>query len=402
MRWEPVPIIGGAYSDDTKPFSVQDTVNWIPEVAERPNGRSNGLLRDAPGFEDFAELVAGSEAPTGPVRGLHNVEGALFAVAGNGLYRVNTDATVDFINEIPGAGRVSMAHNQITGGNVLVIANGMAAYTYNTATETFAKITDDGFPGARVVDFVDSYIAFTEPAGRFWAHSELAQATEYNTLDRYEAESAPDKIVGLIVSHREVIVGGERTTEIFRNTGAATGTFQRADGTEMERGWASPWAVARLDNTIYFLGNDGIVYRLEGYQPIRVSTTPIEQELSRRNLANAFAFTFESRGHKIFYLTCPDGYTFGYDVATGEWHRRQSYGLKRWRLNHLVYWDGEWIGSDYREGKLYRLDWSLSDEAGAPLERRRVTGVLHDNQNRLTVCGLELVVETGNGRWEVA
>jgi hypothetical protein len=398
MRWAPVPIVGGAYRDDTKPFSVQDTVNWIPEVAERPNGRSEGLLRDAPGFESFVDLEDETEdgpTPTGPVRGLHNAEGALFAVAGNGLYHVNTDASATFLGEIPGAGRVSMAHNQITGGNVLVIANGFSAYTYNTATGTFGKITDDGFPGARVVDFVDGYIAFTEPAGRFWGHSELVQAGEYNTLDRYEAESAPDKIVGLIVSHREVIVGGERTTEIFRNTGAATGTFQRADGTEMERGWASPWAVARLDNTIYFLGNDGIVYRLEGYQPIRVSTTPIEQELSRRNLALAFAFTFESRGHKIFYLTCPDGYTFGYDVAAGEWHRRQSYGLKRWRLNHLVYWNGEWIGSDYRIGRLYRVDWGLGTEDGSPIERRRVSGVLHDHQNMLTVHGVELVFNTG-------
>lgn len=397
-QWMPVPLLGGAYADDTRPWSSQDVVNWLPAKAERPGARSDIILRTPPGLTHFAGLwedIEGDKTPTGPVRGLHNAEGALFAVAGNGLYRVYPDGSVRYIGDIPGAGRVSMTHNQVTGGNQVVIANGQNAYVYNTKDDSFTRITDEGFPGARVVDFVDGYIAFTEPFGRFWGHSELVKAGEYNTLDRYEAESAPDRIVTLVVSHREVIVFGERTAEIFRNTGAATGTFQRADGTEMERGCAGPFAVARLDNTVYWLGNDGIVYRLDGYQPVRVSTAPIEQAIAGFNWKQAFAMTWEDRGHKVFYLTFLDGITIGYDVATGEWHRRESYGLKRWRLSALVNWNGGWYGGDYTTGRLYRLDWDVATEAWQPMIGRRRSAVAHADGNRVAVAGLKLVFDTG-------
>lgn len=390
-RWMPAPIVGGAYSDDTKPFSAQDCVNWLPVMAERPGGRSPSMLRGAPGFSTFA--VVGD----GPIRGAHNAEGRLFVVSGGTLYLVNADSTSTAIGAIPGVGRVSIAHNQVAGGNEVVVANGQSGYVYNTADGTFGQITDEGFPGFKVCDFVDGYIVGVEPAGRYWLHSDLADATSYNTLDRAEAESQPDRIVTLIVTKRDVLVLGERTYEFFRNTGAATGTFQRIDGTEGDIGCAGPHAVVRMDNSVFMLGHDGIFYRLEGYNFRRISTHPIEQAVSRFNLSGCFATVFEDRGHKIAYFTFPDGLTFGYDVATGEWHRRESYGLSRWRLNTLTRWQNAWIGGDYTNASLYELDWDTSNEAGQPLESRRVSGVLHDNQNRLGVNAVELVFDTGKG-----
>lgn len=388
--WEPAPVVGGAYTDDTRPWSVQDTVNWIPVKIERPGGRSDSQLRCAPGASVFC--IPG---PVQPVRGLHDVEGKLFAVVGTGLFQITPTGVAIPRGTIPGVRRVSMTHNQITGGNELVIANGLSGYVYNTKTETLVQITDDGFPGFKVCDYVDSYIVGVEPQGRFWFTSDLAAATSYNTLDRTEAESQPDRIVGLIVSHREVFVLGERTGEFFRNTGAATGTFQRADGTEMEVGCASADSIAKLDNSVFWLGNDGSVYRLNGYQPVRISTRPLEQAISRCNMTDAFAFTYEDRGHKIYYLTFPDGMTWGFDVSTGEWARRQSFGFDFWRMNCMVRWNKQWIAGDFVNGKLYRLDWDQPWENGEVIERRRISGVLHGNQNRITLDAVELVFATG-------
>lgn len=391
FAWEPAPVVGGAYTDDTRPWSVQDTVNWLPVRIERPGGRSESMLRCAPGASVFC--IPG---PVAPVRGLHDVEGKLFAVIGTSLFQITPTGVAIPRGTIPGVGRVSMTHNQITGGNELVIANGYSGYVYNTKTEANAQqITDDGFPGFKVCDYVDSYIVGVEPAGRYWFTSDLAAATSYNTLDRAEAESQPDRIVGLIVNHREVFVLGERTGEFFRNTGAATGTFQRADGTEMDVGCASAHTIQKLDNSVFWLGNDGWVYRLNGYSPQRISTGPLEQAISRCNMAQAFAFTFEDRGHKIYYLTFPDGMTWGYDVSTGEWTRRESFGFDLWRMNCLVRWNKQWIAGDFVNGKLYRLDWDMPWENGEVIERRRVAGVLHGNQNRITLDAVELVFDTG-------
>ncbi|MCE7031737.1 packaged DNA stabilization protein gp10 [Lysobacter sp. GX 14042] len=389
-RLSPLNIAGGAYSDDARPWSAQDTVNYLPVPAERAGTRSPSLLRSAPGFTVFATGMKNA-----PVRCLHNVEGLLLAVVGDTLYRIAPNGQATAIGTVPGVRRVTMAHNQIKHGHEVVIANGQSGYLYRTTDGTFQQITDPGFPGFKAVDFVDGYIAGIEPAGRFWLHSDLLDAGSYNTMDRYDAEASPDKMVAIVVSSREVMILSGRSAQFFRNVGGATGTFANSSGTEIEVGCASTHAVARLDNTVYWLGHDGVVYRLAGHQPQRVSTGPIEQAISRCNMANAFAFTFEDRGHKVFYLTFPDGHTWGYDVWSGEWHRRQSQGFDRWRLSTLVKWNGRWIGGDFANGQLYALDWDVQHEAGDELEKRRVTPSLHDNQNAVTVPALEVVVDNG-------
>lgn len=389
-RWTPTDLVGGAYSDDTLPFSAQDTVNYMVVQAERAGTRTPAILRCCPGLRELADTGSGA-----PIRGMRNVEGTLLVVAGQTLYRVDNRFVCHAIGTVPGTGRVKMAHNQVTNGYEVAIPNGQSGYVYKTADGSFAQITDDAFPGAITFDFADSYILGIDPARRFAFTSDLLDAMSYSTLDRESAESAPDALVGQGVSHREWWLFGERTTEIWINTGAATGTWQRSSGTGLEVGAASPWAISNLDNSIFWLGSDGIVYRANGYVPQRISTFPIEQAISRCTLATAFSFVYEDRGHKVFYLTFQDGHTWGYDVATQEWHRRESYEMDRWRLNDLVKWNGMWIGGDMRNGKLYVLDWDVQAEDDQPLVRSRTTGVLSDNQNALIVNAIELVIDTG-------
>lgn len=389
-RWKDAPIVGGAYSDDARAWSVQDTVNFIPVTAEREGTRSQKMLRCAPGFVEYVDL--GTNAP---VRGLRNVEGLLIAVSGNSAFSLTGTGGPKNLGNIPGVGRTKMSHNQIAGGNQVAIPNGQSGYVYNTVTDTLVQITDDAFPGAKTFEYLDSFILGIEPGGRFVFNSDLADALSYSTIDRNEAEGSPDLLVGQLVTHLEWWLFGQRTIEIYQNTGAATGTFARATGTVLDVGAASPHAICSLDNGPFWLGNDGIVYRANGYTPVRISTYAIEQAISRCDLAKAFMFTFEDRGHKIVYLTLQDGKTWGYDVATQEWHRRQSYGLDRWRINDLVFWNGMWIAGDYANGKLYRLDWDTQTEDGVVMERRRITGVLHDSQNRVTVNAIQLVIDTG-------
>lgn len=392
-RWKPMQIVGGSYADDALPWTHQDTVNYLPVPAEKEGVRSSAILRGVPGFTTFCDL--GTNAP---IRGMRNVEGRLFVVSGSTLFLVKPDGSHTSLGTIPGVSRCSLSHNQITGGNEVVISNGQAGYIYNTAANTFAQITDEAFIGAISFDFVDGYILGIEPARRFAFTSDLADAGSYSSLDRYEAEGSPDLLVGQAVTHREWWLMGERTIEPFTNTGDAEGTFQRTQGTVIEVGLAATHAVAVMDNSVFWLGSDGIVYRANGYTPQRISTHAIEQAISRCTLAKAFAFTWEDAGHKVFYLTFQDGQTWGYDAATGEWHRRESYGLDRWRINALVKWNGKWMAGDYSNGKLYALDKAsglIQHEDGQPLERRRITGVTHDNQNRLIIDGLALVIDTG-------
>lgn len=397
MRASPVDLIGGYYKSDSLPWACQDTVNWLPVMAEVEGTRSLKMLETPPGLKPYQQIG------TGPIRGMHDCEGLRLIVSGRYLYRITNAGVGVPIGVIPGVGRVSMTHNQFETGYQVLVENGQpgGGYVYSTVDQTFVRITDEGYPGSISSDYLDSFLLGVEPFGRFWFHSDLASATSYNTLDRYEAEASPDKIVGLAVSGQEVVVFGQRTTEFFMNVGAATGTFQNRN-TGFDRGCASRDTIAKLDNSIFWLGDDGIVYRLNGYAAQPVSTRALDQQLSRYNLAQAFAFVWEDRGHKVYYLTFPDGQTFGYDVVTGLWHRRESFGLDRWRLTHVVEWSGKKYGGDFQTGRVFLIDWDYHLEGSQPIISERVSPVLSDNQSRLGIPSAELVVDTGQGPGTVA
>ena len=392
MRATPVSLIGGFYADDTLPWSCQDTVNWLPVMAEVEGTLTPSKLATPPGLMPYQQIGAG------PIRGMHDLEGGRFIVSGRYLYRINNDGVGIRVGTIPGVGRVTMTHNQFKTGYQMLIENGQGGggYVYDSNTQTLARITDEGYPGSISSDYLDSYLLGVEPQGRYWFHSNLADATDYNTLDRYESEASPDKIVGLAVSQFEVVVFNQRTIEFFYNAGGATGTFQNRRQS-ITRGCASRHSIAKLDNTLFWLGDDGVVYRLEGYSARPVSTGPMHRAFAGKNWAEAFAFTWEDRGFKVYYLTFPDGMTFGYDVVSGLWTRRESFGLNRWRLSHTVKWGGKWYGGDYRDGRSWELNWDYFLEGDQEFISRRISPDLHDSQSLLGIPFAELQFDTGEG-----
>lgn len=399
-----IDLIGGFYTDDSLPWSCQDTVNLLPVRAEVEGTRTPTKLTDAPGLKPsvFIGNYETDPVPSGPIRGMHDVEGKLFVVSGSTLYQISNAGVAIPRGTIPGTGRVSMAHNQIAGGNQLIAVNGSSGYVWNTVTLTFQKVVDSGYPGASIAEFIYGYLVQLEPFGRFILHSDLADALAYNMLDRFEAETAPDMTNGLAILHQEVWALGERTIDVFENVGTATGTF-RNKGVSIAKGCMARWSTSVIDNGLAWLGHDGVVYHARGYDPTRISTRAIEvalSECSETDRRNAFAFVWEDRGHSVYYLTVPNGQTFGYDFSTGLWHRRASWHpIKdisgRWRLSDLVRSNGKWIGGDYQSGRLYALDWEYPLESCDPLIRERTSAVAHNNGARFTVDEVEVLFDTG-------
>lgn len=386
-QFTPVPFAGGSYADETMPFSSQETINYLPVRSERPGARSEWILKRAPGLRPYCGVG------DGPIRGMHDAEGRRFVVSGTGFYEVSNAGVATLRGTVPGIRRVSIDHNQITGGNEVIVVNGDAGFVWNTVTQTFVTITDAAYPGATTVRYMGQYLCQIEPFRRFWFHSDLAAATQYLSTDRYEAESAPDLLQCLEVNQGELLAFGGRTTEVWRNIADGNSAFSRA--TVIERGAASPHSTCVLDQTVLFLGDDGIFYRLQGYTPIRISTHPLEQVFAQYDLSRAFCFTWEEVGHKVVYLSFQNGPTFGFDVATQEWHQRKTYGLDRWRVNDTVRWGQRWYAGDYTNGNIYLIDRSYGFDGCEPMERIRTFAVLHANGNRVGVDAVRIEVDTG-------
>ena len=388
MRYTPVPLVGGFYADETRPWSVQDCVNWLPAQAESDGTRTPAILKTPPGLKQAVHVN------NSPVRGTYNCEGKFFAVIGSTLYQINNDFTYTSRGTIPGVGRVKFAHNQQSVGNQLVIVNGIAGYVFDTRANTLTHITDDGYPGAINAVFIDSYIVQIEPSRRYAFSSDAADALNYNTLNRFTSEVSPDLLMSLAVTNNELILFSQTTTEFFEDSGNPQQPF-RTKRITMSRGCGGRYTVANMDNTVYWLGDDGIFYVLNGYSPVRISTRPIEESIRGLNWDQAYAFVWESSGHKVCYWTFPDGTTWGYDVSSRLWHRRKSYGLNRWRPNSMTFWNGKWYAGDFQTGTIWEVNWDYMLEGDTEFISERTTGVLSDNQNTLMVSRLELLMQVG-------
>ncbi len=388
MRKAPLEIVDGAYADEDRPYSSQDTVNYLPVFAEQEGTRTAKMLKTPPGLRPYVQ-VEGSA-----VRRTWNCEGSLFAVMGQTLYQITNAGIAIPLGTVPGFSRCSMAHNQRQNGNQLVTVNGNSGYCYNNSSLVFERITDEGFPGAIKVVFMDGYIVGIDPARKFAFNSEVGDALSYNTLDRFTSEFLPDRLVTLETTQNQLVLFSEGSLEFFENTGATEQPF-RTKRIAQKRGCAGTFASAVVDQTIYWLGDDGIFYRLEGYSPRRISTRPIEQAIRGLNWKSCFAEAWTDAGHVCVYWTFPDGHTWGFDIAAGRWHRRESYGFDRWRPSTLTYINNEWVAGDFQSSRLWKLDWNYILEGSDEIISTRVTQTLADNQNLMLVNRLDLIMDTG-------
>lgn len=401
----PINTVNGTYKDPNRAYSAQDALNVIPMMTEKSGTRTVSQYRQAPGLKPFCRIGQnGGEAgfvAAGAGRGLRVVDGKLYAVAGRNLWQITASGVSVNYGTIPGVGRVSMAHNQRGLGNELAIDNGQSRYVFNTQTQVLQKVTDESFPGSVKSFFIDGYIGYIEPQGRYWGHSDLSNALVYNAFDVYEAEGQPDRIVSAHVSNREVLIAGQDTIEAYVNSPSGSGEapFVRATNTVIESGCSARDSFCTVGQFTVYLDQNRTVQVLNGYTPAPISTAVIDSALqacTKQQIANAYAFALESEGFQIYYLTVPGKFTFGYDFKNREWHRRSSTGLDWWAVTDVVQWNGRWFALDSRRGDILELRWyDYPFDVQEELVREWVTGSISADQNPIFVHELELLFGCG-------
>lgn len=388
MRVE-IPIVGPSYTDETRRLAVEECINLMPEKVETSGARARFMLRTSAGLAIGATLVSGS------VRGIHSMGGILYAVTGETLYRVNSDGSTQNLGTILGSSRVVMADNFVPDTKrQLVIWTGDRTYVYDTLLG-LVEITDPDYIAVARQDggtFIDGYILATTEDG--FIYSEITDATNWNALSFVTAESATDQAIAVHAVYGDAWVFGGRTTEVFRNTGAADNPWQRVQ--TFEKGIGAKFSPVNLDNSVFWIDESGRVNRASGFSPVRISTHAIEQYMQSVDFSQAFGFTYVDRGHEFYCFTVPNGRTYLYDVATGLWHRRASQDLTFWRVSGQALAYGERFFGDYQSALIWRMDDSVVAEGPYRLVRERITGYASDDNRPLFISQMEIVADTGN------
>lgn len=367
---------------ESRPLSAQRQYNSYLEQA--PAGAKTPVA--VPRSAGIRTL--GTIADAGDFRGYGIMKRVLYVVHGTTLYRVAADGSGTALGSIPGSGRVSISTNVTQ----LTISNGSAAYVWNGVT--LAQITDPDFPGSTWLAFLDGYTIFGIPdSGRFGITA-INDSTDVDAVDFATAESSPDDLVAGIVDHREFFAFGEETFEVYWNSGNADFPLERTGSGTGEVGCAGRFAVGKKDNTVFFLGNDIIGYRLDGYNPIRISTHAIERAFRACTTAECVIETWTERGHAFVAYKFPEG-TFVYDVATQLWHERGSYELSRWRADFIAPAYGKLITGS--QGKIGELSADVYTEFDEPHIASCTAPAVSQGNAWIELDRLELIFETGVG-----
>ena len=380
-----------SYQARALPLSAQQIVNLYAEAAPQ-DAKSPVVLYGTPGIKAFAASVG-----DGPIRGLHDFVNTLFAVSGNTLFEVDSAGTATNRGTInTSTGPVSMSHNQASTAQMIIV-DGTDGWIYSGTTLT--QITDVDFFAADVVDFQDQYFILNRSGtGQFFL-SNLNAGSAYTATDIANAEGDPDNLISLISNHRELWLFGKNTTEVWYNSGASDFPFTRFEGAFLERGCAAAFSVAEDFNTVFWLAEDRIIYKADGYSPVPISNHGIDEAIRKYNtISDAEAFIYTMGGHKFYVLTFPvEKATWVYDITTGLWHERESFGLGRWRVSSHVDIYGKHLVGDFQDGKIGELDLDTFDEYGSTMQGLATGPSVYDDRQRIFHHRFELDIESGVG-----
>jgi hypothetical protein len=399
-------FIGPSYTLQSVNADCQRVVNLFPEINALGTGKEREVaaLVPAPGKRLLVTL------PTSPVRGIYTASNnEIYAVGGNKLYSISSSWVATELGSLnTSTGAVSMADN----GTSLVLVDGTDGFSWNMSTDTFAEITDADFLGADQVTFLDGYFLFNKPDSGVFFFSGINDIT-FDALDIETAEGAPDDLVGIIAARQQLYLLGTQSVEVFYNSGDADTPFQRIQGAVIDVGCSAAFSIAKLEDAIYWLGGDengrGIVYRMQGYQPQRISTPAIDsviRELTSSQIASARAWTYQQGGHAFYCLNIPGAEsTWVFDTSTNLWHERQyrnSWSLERDRADCHALAHGENVVGDYDNGNLYALDPDrhtdeVVNDAPTPIIRERAAPHFSKNGLNLIHHLFELDMEVGVG-----
>jgi hypothetical protein len=414
---------GPTYSGRSIATACDRTINFYPELIETGTGKNQYQLVGTPGIKAIAET--GKDEP---IRGIGTTGSRRILVAGwDTLYELNGDYSFTSLGSIApdeeweGLGAVTFAYNGVT----YCICSGGKGYILDGDTLTQTIDMDQ-------VVYLDGYYVALQRENRRIRISGLYDGLSWNDLDYAEKESARDYVSQLVADHGELWILGEETSEVWYNSGNSDFPLERVPSGRLELGSYSRWSAAKLDNSLFWLGNDErgnrVVWRADGYSARRVSTHAVEYHLNlmmpqtdgasvtAATTTFAVGWAYQEEGHSFYCLmlpTAPQAWKntpveftnptmFCFDVATNMWHERAWWNPNLGRFEpqrqrcHAYIWDHHLVG-DRENGRLYEQSLAYYDDAGDRIRRERTGIHLSNGMKQMFYRSFQLDMEVAVG-----
>lgn len=386
MAGTPIPFPLTALPGERPGEGQGDLVNvYATKVGEQI------LHRRVAGLRRFTPAHTTPRVP----RGMIDVDNFLLTVWGDKLEAISPTGLVATFSGSPitGVGPVTMARNIRTLGTQVAIVTSAAVYLADPTALTVVVYPDPlvNLGIVTSVDYYSGYFVFGADNGRIVASDLQNEAIPDNSDD--VATAAADPLLRVINAGDSVLACGSRTIEAWQDVGKTPFPFIRSGVISV--GILSRWGIAggpgRWERGILFVASDFTVRQLEGYTPRIISNEAVSRDIYdyrfNANAIQAQVYVFDQQA--IFSVSSPT-WCWEYNLTTGAWHRRTSYGLKSWRAYFARQFQNGWYVQDGLNDGVLEVTSDVYQEDGRPLVSVCESGGLKDFPVSVRIPSVEL------------
>lgn len=357
----------------------EEIINLFAEV-QSPNAKKTVTLLGTSGAEEYLTLPS-------KILGQGLFKGELFVVTSTKLYVIRYDnyyeiGDVDFDEDK----EVYFASN----GVHLVLTSGKSFY-YKEG-EGVQEITHEFYRPSTFVTYQDGYFIFTRAESGEFFISKL-YSVEFIGTDYATAESLPDKLLRVVSLNRQLWLIGERSIEVWYNSGDVDFPFSRINGAVSKIGCLDANTIQIVNNSIIFVGNDENIYQTIGYTPTVISNLKLAQEINQ-NTTPSSSTTYHEEGHN-FYIINFRNRSYGYDALTSLWHTRES-NNKPWIVRNTLNYKTEIFGIS--DSKLLKVGIKYPTELNKKIERVMIFPPINKGVDPISISAFTLDMQVGESK----
>lgn len=399
-------LVGPTYSSQSPRGDGQRCINFYPEHDESGQGKYEWTLYGTPGLSVVYDLGGG------PIRNIFFNGTRCFAISGNFLWELLADGTKVEIMQVAADARPAYISFGI---NQLMVVSGLHGYCI--LPNGTVVIDPPGLANATQVDYCDGYFVAMRNDGQWQVTLDGTDWTDPGFISAASVFAEPP--ISLISDHREVFLMSSKRGVFYQNTGN-TFPFDVIPGSMTELGTGAIDSITRLDNSIFWVGQDErggrMGWRAQGQTPVRITNHSVENFWNDKKkfpaVSDAIGWAYQEDGHTFWVVYFPSANaTWCYDAATGFWHERDSFDPVAGKHNahlgrcHAYAFDMHLVGSRV-DGKIYNMSlpsedekggWNFVTDAGNLIHRIRIAPPISRENERDRYSRLTVDVEAGLG-----
>lgn len=277
----------------------------------------------------------------------------LFQQSGSGYSSVGTIAGIDIVTFTASADQV-------------LLCGGTTAYLYDGTTLT-PIVMPSGEQIGWVAYLAGFFLLGVNAAQQIFFMAEGSIAPD--ALDFFSAETNSGNVLYGAALSDQLLLFGQKVVEFWQPSGDPDLPYNRIVGQVYQKGIATKYSAAVQDNTIFFVGDDLVVYRCNAV-PVRVSTNAIEEKLRQNSGASILVWAFNMDGHSYVVMTVGTFATFVYDVGTQAWLPWSTGTAALWVGQYGVQIDGgHVVAGNPASNLLYSVTGGATDDLGIAITR---------------------------------